>query len=74
VRLLVATGPSGRPVVEDVPARELGGGRWQLLGSPGLARGAAAGDTLVVGGGGGGGGRGRGGGGGGGGGHPGRGG
>jgi hypothetical protein len=48
VRLLVATGPSGRPVVEDVPARELGGGRWQLLGSPGLARGAAAGDTLVV--------------------------
>lgn len=48
VRLLVATGPSGRPVVEDVPARDLGGGRWRLLGTPGLARGTAAGDTLRV--------------------------
>jgi hypothetical protein len=48
VRLLVAPGPSGRPVTEDVPAHALGGGRWRLLGSPGLAGGAAAGDTLTV--------------------------
>jgi hypothetical protein len=48
VRLLAGAGPSGRPVTEDVPARELGGGRWRLLGSPGLAWGAAAGDVLAV--------------------------
>ncbi|MFE1957831.1 DUF4265 domain-containing protein [Streptomyces sp. NPDC059479] len=48
VRLLVETGPSGRPVFENVPARDLGEGRWRLLASPGLATGAAAGDTLAV--------------------------
>ncbi|MFL6077244.1 MAG: DUF4265 domain-containing protein [Mycobacteriales bacterium] len=48
VRLLAATGPSGRPVFENVPARPAGPGRWQLLASPGLALGAAAGDTVAV--------------------------
>src|SRR5262245_43464150 len=48
VRLLVETGPSGRPVHEDVPAaRE--GGDWRLKASPGLAMGTAAGDLLRVG-------------------------
>lgn len=48
VRLLVETGPSGRPVHEDVPAvRE--GDDWRLKASPGLAMGAAAGDLLRVG-------------------------
>jgi len=48
VRLLVETGPSGRPVHEDVPAaRE--GDNWRLKASPGLAMGAAAGDLLHVG-------------------------
>ncbi|MGW3290210.1 DUF4265 domain-containing protein [Streptomyces sp. NPDC001002] len=35
-------------MTEDVPARSLGGDRWRLLGSPGLATGTAAGDTLAV--------------------------
>ena len=47
VRLLVAFGPSGRPVHEDVPAKPEGR-RWRLLASPGLAMGAAAGDVVVV--------------------------
>jgi hypothetical protein len=47
VRLLVTTGPSGRPVHEDVPARREGE-RWRLTASPGLAVGAAAGDLLDV--------------------------
>jgi hypothetical protein len=47
VRLLVETGPSGRPVHEDVPAaRE--GDNWRLEASPGLAMGTAAGDLLRV--------------------------
>lgn len=47
VRLLVETGPSGRPVHEDVPAaRE--GDNWRLRASPGLAMGAAAGDLVRV--------------------------
>ena len=33
---------------EDVPAVECDGGRYVLTGSPGLALGAAAGDTIVV--------------------------
>ncbi|HEV8556113.1 MAG TPA: DUF4265 domain-containing protein [Actinophytocola sp.] len=47
VRLLVAIGPSGRPVHEDVLA-EPEGRRWRLAASPGLAMGAAAGDLLRV--------------------------
>ncbi|GGS48917.1 DUF4265 domain-containing protein [Actinokineospora fastidiosa] len=47
VRLLVQTGPSGRPVHEDVPAVAEGSG-WRLTASPGLAMGAAAGDLLTV--------------------------
>src|SRR2546421_11970821 len=47
VRLLVALGPSGRPVYENVPA-EPEDGRWRLVASPGLAMGAAAGDLLDV--------------------------
>jgi hypothetical protein len=47
VRILVEQGPSGRPVLEEVPAvRE--GDAWRLTASPGLAMGAAAGDLLRV--------------------------
>jgi hypothetical protein len=48
VRLFVATGPSGRPVFEEVPARQHRRGRWELLATPGLATGAAAGDVVAV--------------------------
>jgi hypothetical protein len=47
VRLLVAIGPSGRPVHEDVLAKPEGP-RWRLAASPGLAMGTAAADLLEV--------------------------
>jgi hypothetical protein len=48
VRLLVALGPSARPVYEDVSARPTANGGWVLGTSPGLALGAAAGDVVEV--------------------------
>ena len=49
VQLLAGYGSSGRPVLEQVPARPVGPGTWELLSTPGLALGAAAGDRVTVG-------------------------
>ncbi|GAA2398416.1 hypothetical protein Cme02nite_07040 [Catellatospora methionotrophica] len=47
VRLTV-TEPDGQLITEVLPARALPGGLAELLGSPGLVMGAAAGDVLVL--------------------------
>jgi Domain of unknown function (DUF4265) len=46
VTLFVDLAPSGKPVFEVLPATSLGGKRYKLLGSPGLALGCAAGDII----------------------------
>lgn len=38
----------GTPVLERLPARRAGPGRYVLTGSPGLAQGAAAGDVVEI--------------------------
>lgn len=48
VALLVGTDRSGRDVHEVVPARRLADGTWLVAGTPALAQGCAAGDTLAV--------------------------
>lgn len=46
VRLLAGHGSRGNPVFEVLPAHDLGGGLFELDGSPGLVLGCAAGDVL----------------------------
>jgi hypothetical protein len=45
---LTAVEPDGELITEVLPARQLPGGLVELLGSPGLVTGAAAGDVLVM--------------------------
>lgn len=45
---LTAVEPDGQLITEVLPARALPGGLIELMGSPGLVTGAAAGDTLVL--------------------------
>ncbi|MER6943830.1 DUF4265 domain-containing protein [Nonomuraea sp. NPDC000554] len=46
VSLFVDLSPSGEPVFEVLPAARLDDDRYELLGSPGLALGCAAGDII----------------------------
>jgi hypothetical protein len=48
IRILAGQNSNGDPVLEAVPAEEVGPGAFRLLGSPGLAQGAAAGDKVAV--------------------------
>src|SRR3954467_12736897 len=48
VRILAGRRSNGEPVLEAVPAEDVGSGIFRLAGSPGLAQGAAAGDTIAV--------------------------
>jgi hypothetical protein len=48
VRLLAGRAATGRPVFEILPARQRDGGLVELVGSPGLVLGCAAGDVLRV--------------------------
>jgi hypothetical protein len=48
VRILAGRKSNGAPVLEVVPADDVGSGVFRLAGSPGLAQGAAAGDTIAV--------------------------
>ncbi|MEU7820181.1 DUF4265 domain-containing protein [Catellatospora sp. NPDC049133] len=45
---LTATEPDGRLITEVLPAKALPGGLVELVGSPGLVTGAAAGDVLTL--------------------------
>ncbi|WP_196279388.1 DUF4265 domain-containing protein [Catellatospora vulcania] len=45
---LTAFEPDGQLITEVLPAKALAGGLVELLGSPGLVTGAAAGDVLVL--------------------------
>lgn len=45
---LTAVEPDGQLITEVLPAKALPGGLAELLGSPGLVTGAAAGDVLVL--------------------------
>lgn len=45
---LTAVEPDGELITEVLPARQLPGGLVELLGSPGLVTGAAAGDVIVL--------------------------
>ncbi|GAA5192248.1 hypothetical protein GCM10023322_51450 [Rugosimonospora acidiphila] len=49
VRLLAGNASSGRPVYEAVPALPVEPGVYDVLGTPGLAAGCAAGDRIRVG-------------------------
>ncbi|GIF50341.1 uncharacterized protein DUF4265 [Asanoa ferruginea] len=48
VRLWAGDTSAGEPVFEMVPAEHLGGARYRLLGTPGLALGCAARDVVSV--------------------------
>ncbi|MEV4624398.1 DUF4265 domain-containing protein [Asanoa sp. NPDC049573] len=48
VRLWAGDTAAGKPVFEMVPAESLGGSRYRLLGTPGLALGCAADDVISV--------------------------
>ncbi|GGX38168.1 DUF4265 domain-containing protein [Streptomyces chryseus] len=48
VALRVGSASSGRPVFETLPARAVGPGSYELLGSPGMVEGCAAGDLLKI--------------------------
>ncbi|WP_328991034.1 DUF4265 domain-containing protein [Kribbella sp. NBC_01245] len=48
VGLLAGTGPSGRLVHEEVPAKRLADGAYQLTATPALVRGCAAGDIVQL--------------------------
>jgi len=48
IRLLAGHAATGRPVFEVLPARQRDGGLVELIGSPGLVLGCAAGDVLRV--------------------------
>jgi hypothetical protein len=48
VHILAGHNKSREPVLESVPAERIGDGRFRLLGSPGLAGGAAAGDEIEL--------------------------
>ncbi|MFE2546833.1 DUF4265 domain-containing protein [Actinacidiphila glaucinigra] len=48
VSLQVGRTSSGKPVLETLPARAVGPGLFELVGSPGLVEGCAAGDLLKI--------------------------
>lgn len=48
VALQAGIASSGRPVFETLPARAVGPGSYELLGSPGMVEGCAAGDLLKI--------------------------
>ena len=48
VALLAGNPSKGHPVREVVPGRRRGDGHWELLGTPALVPGCAAGDVLAV--------------------------
>jgi hypothetical protein len=48
IRLLAGSKGTGEPVHEQVPARPLDSGAWQLLSTPGLVLGVAADDVVRV--------------------------
>ncbi|MFI8087353.1 DUF4265 domain-containing protein [Streptomyces sp. NPDC086080] len=48
VALRAGTASSGRPVFETLPARKVGPGTYELMGSPGMVEGCAAGDLLKI--------------------------
>ncbi|MEV6965226.1 DUF4265 domain-containing protein [Hamadaea sp. NPDC051192] len=48
VKVLAGTASSGKPVYEVLPARHVDGDEYEMLGSPALAYGFAAGDVLRV--------------------------
>ncbi|MFF4120903.1 DUF4265 domain-containing protein [Streptomyces sp. NPDC001714] len=48
VALRAGFASSGKPVFETLPARAVGPGSYELLGSPGMVEGCAAGDLLKI--------------------------
>jgi hypothetical protein len=48
IQLLAATGPSGKPVYEELLVEPCGPETYKLVASPGLVLGIAAGDTIRV--------------------------
>jgi hypothetical protein len=48
IRIAAGRNSQGGPVLEEIPAVETAPGRYVLASSPGLAQGAAAGDTIAL--------------------------